>query len=211
MKTGILLTAAGAVAIFGAPAAAADDAEITVTPIGTEAELVDGAVVQAWTVLELQPSFDFIPYQAQGTLWEAVVTDEAVQGSVTPIVSDFNARADGGDNYRALFQVPTTLGISPATIAQGQEASGKIYFDVTGADPSSVVYNSLGQDLIVWEQPAFGTTVEELEVIVDGDQTTIIDEEVIVGGDEAALEETEIIIEGDQVVEEETELEIVGD
>jgi len=211
VKTGILLTAVGAAAIFGAPMAAAEDADITVTQIGGQAELVDGAVVQAWTVLELQPSLDLIPYQVQGTLWEAVVTDEAIQGSVTPIVSDFNARAAGGENYRALFQVPTALGVSPATLAQGQEVSGKIYFDVTGPDPSSVVYNSLGQDVITWQQPAAGTTVEEMEVIVDGNQTTIIDEEVIVDGDEAALEETEIVIEGDQVAAEESELEIVGD
>ncbi len=211
MKTGILLTAAGAVALFGAPIAAAEDADTTVTQIGGQAELADGSVVQAWTVLELQPSFDSIPYQAQGTLWEAIVTDEAIQGSVTPIVSDFNARADDGANYRALFQVPTAMGVSPATLAQGQEVSGKIYFDVTGSDPSSVVYNSLGQDLIVWEQPAEVTTIEEMEVIVDGDQVTIIDEEAIVGEDGAALEETEIVIEGDQVVAEEAELDVVGD
>lgn len=210
MKAGILLAAAGAVAVFGAPVAAAEDTATIVTPIGGQAELVNGEVVQAWTVLELQPSLDFIPYRVQGTLWEAIVTDEAIQGSVTPIVSDFNARTDGGENYRALFQVPTALGVIPATLAQGQDVGGKIYFDVTGADPSSVVYNSLGQDLIEWQQPAAETIIEEIEVAVDGDQVTITDEELIVGADEAALEETEIVIEGDQSAAEQTELAIVG-
>jgi hypothetical protein len=210
VKIGILLAAAGAVAIVGAPAAAADDAETTVTSIGGQAELVNGDVVQAWTVLELQPSLDFIPYQPQGTLWEAIVTDEAIRGSVTPIVADFNARAESGENYRALFQVPTAQGISPATLSQGQEVGGKIYFDVTGTDPSSVVYNSMGQDLIVWQQPTEQTTLEELEVDVDGDTVVITDEELIVDGDQAVLEETEIVIEGDNVVGEQSELEIAG-
>ena len=210
MKTGILLAAVGAATIFGAPVAAAEDAGIIVSPIGGQAELVNGAVVQSWTVLELQPSPDFIPYQVQGTLWEAIVTDEAVQGSATPIVSDFNARAADGVNYRALFEVPTALGVNPATLAQGQEVGGKIYFDVTGADPSSVVYNSLGQDRIMWQQPAAATTIEEIEVAVDGDQVTITDEEVIIGGDEAALEDTQIVIDGDQKAAEQAELEIVG-
>lgn len=210
MKIGILFAAAGAVSIFGAPVAAAEDAGTIVTPIGEQAELVDGAVVQAWTVLELQPSLDFIPYQVQGTLWEAIVTDEAVQGSVTPIVSDFNARAGGGENYRALFQVPTALGVSPATLAEGQEVGGKIYFDVTGADPSSVVYNAFGQDRIVWQQSDAGTTIDIMEVDVDGNQVTITDEELILGDAGAALEETEILIDGDQVTSEQTELQIVG-
>jgi hypothetical protein len=197
------------IAIAPAPAAA-EGGDLTVTSIGGQAELVNGGVIQAWTVLELQPSQDAIPYPVQGTLWEALVTDEAVRGSVTPIVSDFNARAAGGQNYRALFQVPTALGISPATLAEGQEAGGKIYFDVTGEAPDSVVYNAFGEDLIVWEQPPAETIIEEIEVYSDGDETVIIEDELIVDGDQVALEETDIVIEGDQEAVAEAELDSMG-
>src|SRR6185369_6090494 len=90
----------------------------------------------------------------RGTLWEATATDEAIQGSVTPIVSNLNARAANGDNYRVLFQVATPQGVNPATLAQGQKTTGKVYFDVTGATPDSVVYNAGGRDLLLWLQPA---------------------------------------------------------
>ena len=101
----------------------------------------------------LKPSSDTIPYQVRGTLWEATATDKAVAGSATPIVSNFNARAADGENYRALFQVATPQGVNPATIAQGQETSGKIYFDVTGPTPDTVVYNAGGRDVLVWDEP----------------------------------------------------------
>jgi len=204
-----MLATIGAAGIVVASTAAADGGETTVTPIGGQAELANGEVVQAWTVLELQPSLDMIPYPVQGTLWEAIVTNQAVRGSVTPIISDFNARSVGGENYRALFQVPTAMGISPATLAEGQEADGKVYFDVTGDDPSSVVYNAFGQDLIVWEQPPAETIIEDIEVVTDGDETVITDDELILDGDQQVLEETEIVAEGDNAVEE-TELEVTG-
>ncbi|MFS0900831.1 DUF1942 domain-containing protein, partial [Mycolicibacterium litorale] len=68
--------------------------------------------------------------------------------------SDFNARAKNGETYRALWQVATPQGVNPATLGQGQQTTGKLYFDVTGAQPDSVVYNDGGQDLLVWVQPA---------------------------------------------------------
>ena len=47
--------------------------------------------------------------------------------------SDFNARARNGETYRVLFGAATPQGVNPATIAQGQQTTGKLYFDVTGA------------------------------------------------------------------------------
>ena len=141
--------AAGAAGVIAAPIAGADTAGVTTQDLGSQAELRDGNVVQHWTVTGLKPSSDTIPYQVRGTLWEATATDKAVAGSATPIVSNFNARAADGQNYRALFQVATPQGVNPATIAQGQETSGKIYFDVTGPAPGTVVYNAGGRDLLV--------------------------------------------------------------
>ncbi|BBY26106.1 MPT63 family protein [Mycolicibacterium sediminis] len=140
--------AAGAIAVSGAGIASAED--VATQPIGAQAKLVDGNVVQGWTVTGLKQSSDVIPYPVAGTLWEVTATDEALQGGATPIVSNFNVRANDGQTYRALFGVATPQGVNPSTLAQGQSTSGKIYFDVTGAQPDSVVYNAGGQDRLVW-------------------------------------------------------------
>jgi Domain of unknown function (DUF1942) len=62
---------------------------------GTREDLVDGAgtIVQGWTVHNLKPSTDAIPYPVRGRLWEASATDEAIRGNVTPIISNMNARS----------------------------------------------------------------------------------------------------------------------
>lgn len=157
MKTSTVSTAiastalAAALGLSGAPAVLA---EPTTTTLGSQAELVNGDVVQGWTVKDLKPSSDVIPHRVYGVLWEATATDTALAGSVIPIVSNFNARARNGETYRVLFGAATPQGVNPATIAQGQQTTGKLYFDVTGAEPDSVVYNAGGTDLAVWVTPA---------------------------------------------------------
>jgi len=141
----------GAIGFVGTPIAAADD--LTTTTIGNEARLTNGNVVQGWTITNLKPSTDVIPYPVAGTLWEATATDQAIEGTVTPIVSNLNARAKSGETYRVLFGVATPQGVNPSTLAQGQQTTGKVYFDVVGDTPDSVVYNAGGQDLLVWVQP----------------------------------------------------------
>lgn len=157
-KTTILAaTLAAAGALAAAPLAAAESgapAGPQTTELGKQADLVNGAVTQGWTVSGLKPSSDQIPYQVRGTLWEATATDQAVQGSAQPIVSNFNARAADGQTYRALWQVATEQGVNPGAIAQGQQTSGKLYFDVTGAQPDSVVYNDGARDVLLWLKPA---------------------------------------------------------
>lgn len=154
MRNRNLVAASAAVVclgLVGAPVAVADDA--VVHTLGQPAELVNGDVVQAWTIKDLKPSSDAIPYQVAGTLWEATATDSAVRGTVQPIVSNLNARARSGQTYRVLFGVATPQGVNPAALAQGQQTTGKVYFDVTGDVPDSVVYNAGGSDLAVWVQP----------------------------------------------------------
>jgi hypothetical protein len=154
VRIDIALAAAVAVAtagMLGAPVAAADD--LTTTTLGNQARLTDGGVVQGWTVANLKASTDQIPYPVAGTLWEATATDQAIEGSATPIVSNLNARARSGETYRVLFGVATPQGVNPATLPQGGKTTGKVYFDVVGDSPDSVVYNAGGQDLLVWVQP----------------------------------------------------------
>ena len=141
----------GCIGFVGTPIAAADD--LTTTTIGNEARLTNGNVVQGWTITDLKASTDQIPYPVAGTLWEATATDQAIEGSVTPIVSNLNARAKSGETYRVLFGVATPQGVNPSTLAQGQQTTGKVYFDVVGDTPDSVVYNAGGHDLLVWVQP----------------------------------------------------------
>jgi hypothetical protein len=143
--------AVGSIGFIGTPIAAADD--LTTTTMGNEARLTNGNVVQGWTITNLKPSTDVIPYPVAGTLWEATATDQAIEGSVTPIISNLNARAKSGETYRVLFGVATPQGVNPATLPQGEQTTGKVYFDVTGDTPDSVVYNAGGHDLLAWVQP----------------------------------------------------------
>lgn len=112
--------------LVGAPTAIADEPDVV--SIGDRGELVNGDIVQAWTVESLKPSDDAIPYTPRGRLWEAIATDEAVRGSVTPIVSNFNARSAAGDSYRVLFGVATAEGVNPRNLAAGEKTTGKLYF-----------------------------------------------------------------------------------
>jgi Domain of unknown function (DUF1942) len=153
---GVIAAALVATAIVNAPAAWAwspyDGQGPTVGKFGSEGTLVDagGAVVQGWTVNDLRPSHDVIPYPVQGRLWEASARDTAIKGSVTPVIAYMNARTANGDNYRVIWNVPLAQGVNPGTLPEGASTGGKLYFDVTGADPNSVVYNNAIQDLLIW-------------------------------------------------------------
>jgi hypothetical protein len=159
MKSISTALAAGALAAAGALstgiAAADEPAPAPATqPIGTQGAVPEGPGVHGWTVNDLRPSSDAIPYQPRGTLWEATATDEAIQGTVFPIVANLSARSASGQNYQSLFTVPTSQGIVPTGLTQGQQTSGKVYFDVTGDAPNSMVYQAGGADLIRWVAPA---------------------------------------------------------
>ena len=84
-----------------------------------------------------------------GRLWEATATVHADRGTVTPIITDFNARARNGQTYQAL-PAASRWGINPATLGQGGTSTGKLYFDVIGQPPDGVVYNAGGRDLLFW-------------------------------------------------------------
>lgn len=134
-------------AALGAPLAAA--AQECPHMLGSHQRLVDagGAVVQDWTLTGLHPSTDPAPgYPLAGHLWEATVTVKAVSGAVTPVVPNFAAMGTDHRTYPVLWQLASPTGVSAATLPEGQTSTGKVYFDVTGANPAMVSYNAGGAE-----------------------------------------------------------------
>lgn len=157
ISTALAAAALAAAGALGTGIAAADPDTTTdaaTFPIGAQGTVPEGPGVHGWTINDLRPSPDTIPYQPRGTLWEATATDEAIQGTVFPIVANLNARSASGQNYQSLFTVPTPQGIVPMGLTQGQKTSGKVYFDVTGDAPNSLVYQTGGNDVARWVAPA---------------------------------------------------------
>lgn len=131
--------------------AAPAGADTTRANFGATEEIHDGGVTIAYTVDELEASDDTITNaDVHGTLWEVSVEVEAVDGSVTPIIPFFNARAADGTNYQPLYWAVGEESLSGATLAQGQKSEGNIYFDVTGPAPVAVVYNDGVTDRLCW-------------------------------------------------------------
>jgi Domain of unknown function (DUF1942) len=126
---GVAVAAIGIAGITAFPASAANN----IKTYGQPESLNDAAgnPMITYTVLGLRPSSD--PVFHNGRLYEATVN---VDGGI-PIAALFNARAQSGDNYRVI----------------GGGLPGKLYFDVVGDTPNSVVYNDGVQDLLVWVSP----------------------------------------------------------
>jgi hypothetical protein len=131
-----LTRAAAAIAItvgMGVAATAPASAASNIKPFGQPETLLDPATgfpTITYTVEGLNPSSDAVPHNGQ--LYEAIVNVVA-RGSA-PMVPLFNARAQSGANYRVI----------------GGTVPGKLYFDVVGDVPNSVVYNDGVQDLLTW-------------------------------------------------------------
>jgi hypothetical protein len=151
IKTMVAVAGMATIAVISAPIAA--PAYPVNGKLGSELTMTDsvGQVALGWKVSDLKSSTDTIAgYPVAGQLWEATATVNAMRGPVTPAISQFNARTDNGINYRVLWQAATPNSISGATIPQGQQATGKIYFDVTGPSPTIVAMNNGMEDLLVW-------------------------------------------------------------
>lgn len=134
---------------FGFPGVAAA-ADPCMHRFGSHQQVGDGGGVLDWSVTDLKKSGDTAPgYPLTGQLWEATATVTAISGTATPIIPNFNATNDGG-SYPVLWQVASAQGISGATLARGQTATGKIYFDVTGGDPMAVTYTAGGAKPLMW-------------------------------------------------------------
>lgn len=128
--TAIALGLAGAAA---GPASAANN----IKPFGQQ-ETQDTI---GYTVKRLVPSSDPVPHSGQ--LYSATVKVEGLGGWGTPVIPFFNARAESGENYRV-------IGGNVPAAPPGGTTTGKLYFDVVGDVPNSVVINDGVQDLMVW-------------------------------------------------------------
>jgi hypothetical protein len=152
--TRLVTTALAAVVIatIGITSAPIASAYPNVGKLGSEIKMTDtvGQITLSWKVSNLQPSSDTIPGLPVYKLWEATATVRAIQGSVTPQIPNFNAVAPNQAAYRVLWEAATPQGISGSTIQQGQQSSGKIYFDVTGPSPNTVTLNNGMEDLMIW-------------------------------------------------------------
>ena len=144
--------AAGIAAIGVFAAATASAAPPNIQEFGASESLIDGPMVTAYTVSNLQPSTVSIPgYTPKGTLYQADITATSDGGTVTPMVSDFSTRGPNGQTYKLIDKVEAPNGLNPAPIPQGSESRGTLYFDVTGAPPMCVLYsdNEL-QEQLIW-------------------------------------------------------------
>jgi hypothetical protein len=141
---------------FGAVAPASATSNLQLFGVQETVKDLNGPLI-GYTVTGLMPSGDPVPYPVAGRLYEATVKADALVGDVTPAVPFFNARAENGDNYRVLETVSNIGG----PIGQGGSTSGKVYFDVVGATPNSVVFNNGAEDILGWVMPP-GVAPEEL-------------------------------------------------
>jgi hypothetical protein len=135
---------------IAAPPTASGDSNPVIQKLGTEETLVNSGVVQGWTVSDLQPSTDAVNASIRGKLWEATATDKAIQGQAMPLPFRFSARTPSGQDYGYVLGVPSPPSFSWNYISQGQSATGKLYFDVTGDNPNGVVYRTGPADLLIW-------------------------------------------------------------
>ncbi|GAC1396040.1 MAG: hypothetical protein NVSMB60_03790 [Mycobacterium sp.] len=139
--------AAGSVA----PASAVNN----IKPFGTQETINDiatGGPLIGYTVTGLNPSSDAVPHDGQ--LYAADIRVDAPGGWATPVIPFFNARAESGANYRVIGGgIPQAPPVGSTT--------GRLYFDVVGDIPNSVVFNDGTQDLLAWVPgpPEGGTTI----------------------------------------------------
>jgi Domain of unknown function (DUF1942) len=163
---GITAVAVGMAAATAIPASAANN----IKPYGVQETLNDyatGAPMIGYTVNGLTPSSAPVPHN--GTLYAATVKVEGLGGWATPLIPLFNARAQSGANYRVIANAPD----GPPAAPPGGSTTGKLYFDVVGDIPNSVVYNDGSQDLLAWVDTN-GTGMASGAPDVAGETTEII-------------------------------------
>jgi Domain of unknown function (DUF1942) len=127
-----------------APAWAVDN----IKPFGIQERINDwaGNPTIGYTVRDFAPSAD--PVFHNGELYEATVTVDAFGGWANPMIRQFHARAESGVGYPVLADAPG--GLSGASVPPGGSTTGKLYFDVVGDVPNSVVYNDGVRDILAW-------------------------------------------------------------
>lgn len=113
---------------------------------GQKAEIPSAGGAIGYTVGTLEPSGH------NDGVWYSDVTAEAVSGTPTPNIADFNARAVNSSTY-AVMKGNEPDGLPNQPLTSGSQTTGRIYFDVRGGTaPDSVVYrDAAGTDKVVWK------------------------------------------------------------
>ncbi|WP_319432046.1 DUF1942 domain-containing protein [Mycobacterium sp. RTGN5] len=86
-----------------------------------------------YAVGKLAPSSDPVPHN--GTLYAAKLVVDGFGGGYPASIERFGARAESGSFYPSIW---------------GASNAGKLYFDVVGDIPNSVVYTDGGRDILAW-------------------------------------------------------------
>jgi hypothetical protein len=136
--------AVGIAAATVAPASATDNIKI----FGEQMRLNNpgGKPFIGYTVTDFGPSNDPVPHR--GTLYGATLIVDGFNDWALPMIGLFNARARSGQGYPLIPNAPGV--ISGAWVPPGGVSVGKLYFDVTGDEPNSVVYNDGFRDILAW-------------------------------------------------------------
>jgi len=144
VKLAAAVLAAVAAIWLAAPAGAVDN----IKPFGDQIRVIDtvGNPVIGYTVTDFGPSTADVPHAGQ--LYAATLTVQAYGTPANPAVIMFNARAESGEGYRAILEGPDV--ITAASVPAQSTSSGKLYFDVTGDTPNSVVLNDGMRDIFAW-------------------------------------------------------------
>ena len=157
MKTTILAAATAAtaatailfsVSVTPQASAAGDNQVVGIEQLARDS---NGAEI-SYTVTNILPSADPLGYPVAGQLYEALVMARATQGTAVPMALAFSAHTDDGATYPALANAS---GLSGAPLADGATTDGKIYFDVVGDVPTSIIYGN-GPEVLIWKQPVAG-------------------------------------------------------
>jgi hypothetical protein len=151
-------------AVNAAPASATDSIRV----FGEQEQLngPNGLPYIGYTAGKLRPSSDPVPHN--GKLYAAKLTIDGFGGNYPPFIERFGARAESGDFYPSIW---------------GASNGGKLYFDVVGDIPNSVVWNDGIRDILAWVPGEPGSTAAPVVVPPEGDENS----QVIVPGGQSAV------------------------
>lgn len=118
-------------AVNAAPASAADNIKI----FGEQERLnnPDGTPYIGYTVNNFGPSSDPVPHN--GKLYSATLFVDGFGGNAPAMIERFGARSESGVFYPSIW---------------GASNMSKLYFDVVGEIPNSVVWNDGIRDILAW-------------------------------------------------------------
>ncbi|WP_445169629.1 DUF1942 domain-containing protein [Mycolicibacterium sp. Dal123E01] len=140
----------GLAGVTAAPAWATDSVKV----FGQQETLngPNGLPFIGYAVGKLVPSSDPVPHN--GTLYAAKLMVDGFGGNYPAFIERFGARAESGDLYPSIW---------------GASNLGKLYFDVVGPIPNSVVFTDGGRDILAWV-PGDPGTAAPIVVSPDSDE-----------------------------------------